>query len=724
MISFRNRFWFFVFLSIATALAALTFLTWHIWSGLQPVQKALILELLSQHIIYIIGIAFLVMVVSGLALDGLLQNFILPFRKIKDETRIIISANPSHRIKIDGQADVRKLAEVINEGAENFQKLKREMEARVREALVDSEGENKVLAAVISQLPHGIFICDTDGQIILFNQTAQDYFRRTENGSDRGDANGNGNRYIGLGRFIFDIIDKPIVTHAMGVVVERLNTTDDNPSTSFIVSGRQEKMLRVEVVPILDQTRELSGFMFIAADMTRRVETENKINFLLGQLTIGARASLAGIKSAVEAVIEFKQMDAGQRDRFIDIIHAEARSLSKLLNVTDQEFPDRVRGQWSLIPMRMYDIIHAVQGRAEKVLGLDLTFRVPEKPRWFRGDSFPLIAAVLFLLEQLQNTTGCNRFDADIGGSGGLAHLEISWQGDPLDREYIHQWRDEPVSFGGDSLPVTIDEVLEKHSADLILNPAEDKAGKHRIRLVLPTISPRKQGTPANIPTIIVGRPEFYDFDLFGSTNTGTSTDNRALEKLVYTVFDTETTGLDPRGGDEIISIGAVRIVNQRILQADRFDQLVDPQRDVPWESVKVHGIQPGMLVGQPRITKVLPDFHRFVQDTILVGHNIAFDMAMLEVKQAQTGVVFDNAMLDTMLLSTVIHPSHKDHSMEKIAERLGVEIAGRHTAVGDAVATAELFIKILPLLKAMGIQTLGEAINASRKSYYARLKY
>jgi len=724
MISFRNRFWFFVFLSIAIAIAALTFTIWHIWSGLQPVQKELVLDLVSQHILYIIGIAFVCMVVSGLALDGLLQNFILPFRKIKDEARIIISANPAHRIKIEGQADVRKLAEVINEGAENFQRLKREMDARVREALVDSEGENKVLAAVISQLPHGIFICDTDGQIILFNQTAQDYFKQDENSSDLPDENENGNKYIGLGRFIFDIIDKPIVTHAIDVVVERLNTTDDNPSTSFMVSGRQAKMLRVEVVPIMDQAKELNGFMFITADMTRRVETENKINFLLSQLTIGARASLASIKSAVEAIIEFKQMDARQRVRFIDIIHAEANALSKLLNMTDQEIPDRVRGQWSLIPMRMYDIIHAVQSRAKNVLGLDLTFRPPEKPRWFRGDSFPLIAAVLFILEQMQHATGCSRFEADIGGSGGLAHLEISWRGAPLDREYIYQWRDEPVSFGGDSLPVKIGEVLAKHSADLILNPADDDTGKHKIRLVLPTISPRKPGTAVNIPTISVGRPEFYDFDLFGSANKDTSSDNRALEKLVYTVFDTETTGLDPRGGDEIISIGAVRIVNQRILQADRFDQLVDPQRDVPWESVKVHGIQPGMLVGQPRITKVLPDFHRFVQDTVLVGHNIAFDMAMLEMKQAQTGVVFDSAMLDTMLLSTVIHPSHKDHSIERIADRLGVEITGRHTAVGDAVATAALFLKMIPLLKAMGIQTLGEAINASRKSYYARLKY
>jgi DNA polymerase-3 subunit epsilon len=193
---------------------------------------------------------------------------------------------------------------------------------------------------------------------------------------------------------------------------------------------------------------------------------------------------------------------------------------------------------------------------------------------------------------------------------------------------------------------------------------------------------------------------------------------------LSYTVFDTETTGLEPSAGDEIISIGAVRVVNGRLLRNEVFQQLVNPRRALNPESARVHRIDAATLGSQPAIGEVLPAFHHFCEDTVLVAHNAAFDMRFLELKQASSGVRFSQPVLDTLLLSAVAHPSLSDHTLEAIAARLGVSVMGRHTALGDALLTAEILLKLLPLLAERGILSLGQALEASRKCYYARLQY
>jgi DNA polymerase III subunit epsilon len=220
-------------------------------------------------------------------------------------------------------------------------------------------------------------------------------------------------------------------------------------------------------------------------------------------------------------------------------------------------------------------------------------------------------------------------------------------------------------------------------------------------------------------------RPEFYDFDLFqAGSEQARGLADRPLRELSYTVFDTETTGLEPSAGDEIIQMGATRVVAGKLRRQDCFEQLVDPQRPIPAAGIPIHGIQPEMVKGQPTLDVVLPAFHAFAHDTVLVAHNAAFDMRFLQLKEAVTGVRFEQPVLDTLLLSAVIHPQQASHRLEAIAERLGVPVLGRHTALGDAMVTAEVFLKMLPLLEAQGIHTLGQALEASRQTRFARVTY
>ena len=244
------------------------------------------------------------------------------------------------------------------------------------------------------------------------------------------------------------------------------------------------------------------------------------------------------------------------------------------------------------------------------------------------------------------------------------------------------------------------------------------------------TPSPSAPLVPASVlnatPRAWHHRPEFYDFDLFQNLEASPSLallQQQDLGRLGFTVFDTETTGLNP-SVDQIIQIGAVRIVNRRLLTAEIFNQLIDPGCPISPASMAIHGIHEAQLKGQPRIDEVLPEFHFFCGDTVLVAHNAAFDLRFLQLREDKSGVRFLQPVLDTLLLSAWLHPEQDNHALEAIAARLGVQAEGRHDAVQDALITGQVFLKLLPLLRQRGIHTLAQALQASQKTRYARVQY
>jgi len=262
-------------------------------------------------------------------------------------------------------------------------------------------------------------------------------------------------------------------------------------------------------------------------------------------------------------------------------------------------------------------------------------------------------------------------------------------------------------------------DVVERHGGALWFERARVRQEAF-FRFLLPLAS----SAAAELIDTSGSRPEYYDFDLFAGGDGNHALDERRLVDLVYTVFDTETTGLQPAEGDEIIQIGATRLVGGRLLRGETFEQLVDPQRRIPAAGIPIHGITPDMVAGKPTIGEVLPAFHAYAQDSVLVAHNAAFDMRFLQLKEASTGVVFDQPVLDTLLLSAVVHPNQESHRLEAIAERFDITVVGRHTALGDALVTAEVFQKLMPLLAEKGIHTLGQARAAAQETYFARIKY
>ncbi len=182
------------------------------------------------------------------------------------------------------------------------------------------------------------------------------------------------------------------------------------------------------------------------------------------------------------------------------------------------------------------------------------------------------------------------------------------------------------------------------------------------------------------------------------------------LFEASYVVFDTETTGLHPYKGDEIISLGAVIVENERIIDEPFFYKLVNPKRPVSASSQRITGITDEMLQNKPEIVPVLLDFLKFTGPRIMVAHNAPFDLAFINHKLSEViGGRIVNPVIDTVLLTSALYYSFGDYSLENLASRFNLSINGRHNALGDARIAASLFIKLLPELEKKEITTLPE---------------
>lgn len=187
-----------------------------------------------------------------------------------------------------------------------------------------------------------------------------------------------------------------------------------------------------------------------------------------------------------------------------------------------------------------------------------------------------------------------------------------------------------------------------------------------------------------------------------------------------YVIFDIETTGLSFKH-DKITEIGAVKIKGGEII--DKFSALVNPETRIPPKIVELTGITDDMVRDKPTIDKVLPQFMDFIADSPVVAHNASFDTSFIKENSRIQGLEFNNAIVDTLSLSRILVPKLKRYKLNLLAKHFNIKLLNHHRAVDDAVATGEIFIQLIALLKDKNINTLRD-INSllSHKVEFTKL--
>ena len=711
----------------AVAAAALLLLMWvgliAALAPLAPGQRDALFELLGPSLPAAVVALLVILGLVAAAVPPLYRRWVGAPARLLEQARVLAAGEVQRELEPgSGSADVRGLAQVIGELVRQRAQLRGDIAAQVEEASRNIEQERSRLAALMSELTQSVVVCNLDGRVLLYNNRARVQFRTLSQTPTLAD----GAELIGLGRSIYAVFDRRLVAHALENIQHRLQRGVANPSAQFVTTTRAGHLLRVQMAPVRSTSAEpgreaeLNGFVLMLDNITSDFEQESARDRLLHGLTEDSRASLGNMQAAVE-VLEDPELDASMRERFHRVIHEEVHAMSGRIRTLAAQAAQQMKTRWPLEDMRGTDLVAAAQRRIEAAQGLRMESAEVDETLWLKVDSFSLLQALAYLAGRLAEEYDIKIVWLRLTPADKRAHLDLVWSGQAVSTEALASWETDPIRVGSEIGSLSVRDIVQRHGGEFWFE--RDRARQQAFfRFLLPLASAQEE-LDTTFPHH-AGRPEYYDFDLFRVNELSRELDERRLTELSYTVFDTETTGLDPSAGDEIIQIGATRLVNGKLLKGECFEQLVDPRRSIAAASIPIHGITPEMVVGQPTIEKVLPAFHAFAQDTVLVAHNAAFDMRFLQLKENTTGVRFEQPVLDTLLLSALMHPNQESHRLEAIAERFGVKVSGRHTALGDAMVTAEIFLKLLPLLAEMGIHTLGQAREATQQTYYARIKY
>ena len=184
--------------------------------------------------------------------------------------------------------------------------------------------------------------------------------------------------------------------------------------------------------------------------------------------------------------------------------------------------------------------------------------------------------------------------------------------------------------------------------------------------------------------------------------------DDLKLTEETYVVFDLETTGLYPNSGDTITEIGAVKIKNGKII--DRYDELINPEKELDEEIIKITGITNEMLKGKRNEEEALKDFMKWVGVLPMVAHNAKFDISFVEMAFDKYNFgKLENVVIDTLGLSRYLESSERYHNLATLVKRYNIswDENKHHRADYDSEGTALIFDKMLRKLELNNFKTL-----------------
>jgi DNA polymerase-3 subunit epsilon len=595
-------------------------------------------------------------------------TILAPAKRLAVDLGAIAHGEARQSIDMDRYTQFPALAVAANALALKLSAARAQVGEAVAAATVESHTEKARLAAILNDLHEGVVVCNWKHQVVLYNQIALGLLHVAGE--------------MGLGRPLFGLVAKEPVLHILDVLTHR---TEKGPGSAPFVTGTTDgRSLLQGRMSLVRTQNEVTGYVITFNDVTESVSALARRDAILREIIEDLRGPVQRLN-----------------DPACDPAMA-ALDISTALERASNDYRSLLTGWWPMTDIHSADLFDfVIRHLGDSGLKINLT----GLPIWLHGDSHTLVLAIEALVKNIAQETGAKDFDVGAEADGRHGWIFVTWTSELMEDDSLAAWQKARISqaLGG----MTVRDVICHHTREEIVKERIGQQVTLRIALPLGREGQDRFESVEKLPP----RPEFFDFNLLAQAQAG-DLGQASLRSLTYVVFDTETTGLKPMQGDQVVSLAGVRVVNGRILTGETFNRIINPGRQIPAESVKFHGITDEMVVNKPPLMVVLPQFKAYAADAVLVAHNAAFDLKFIRMRETECGVVFDNRVLDTMLLSSFIDGTAENQSLDAIAERYGITVTDRHTALGDSLVTAAILLRLIDALEDKGISTLDQAMT------------
>ncbi|WP_425038194.1 exonuclease domain-containing protein [Primorskyibacter sp. S187A] len=605
------------------------------------------------------------------------ENLARPMQILASRMRILAAGERGAPLAEEDARYLGDLAPAAKAIAERLAETQSDLTLAIRRETQSLAEEKERLETLLADVSVGVILCSADHNVVFYNSLARGQLEHCAAPRlDQPITN-----CLREGPLL--LAHAQIAHAAAGHDEAEFYCTTTDGSTMFAASMR-----------LVPQGNDRAGsYVLTLQDVTAQSGAALGRESLLTDMVDDMRRRAAGLETLV--ALQDRVEDALLAKALLDETHQFASAVETFAQRFEASRSAALTGR----RIAARDLADGVSARLRGAgLDCDATFA----DLTLAADGFMIAALMAHLSEQLRDECDVGSVLLDISEDTEGAMVSLSWEGDVLEVGQLERWLDVPLEMGEGAFPARF--ILSRHGSEMW---PEAREGRAVLRLPLGVADPRADHAL---------RGAVYDFSLFEKSRLASLAD-MPIDALAYVVFDTETTGLLPTQGDEIVQIAAMRLLGARIVEGEVLNTFVDPGRAIPAASTKVHGITQDMVAGAPDIAEAGAELHAFAHGAVLVAHNAPFDMAFFHKHADVIGREFDNPVLDTVLLSAVLFGITEQHTLDALCERLGIEIpeALRHTAMGDTRATAESFAKMLGLLQARGLTTFG-AVHAEMK--------